>query len=112
MKQLGLGLSGLPRAPRPGAMRSFHPRLETPAEAIAGEERAASQEARLLSWFRSVPGRRFTASEINGRAGLKCPLTSTRRALTNMAKRGEILHHREDRRPGPFGARESTWSLA
>lgn len=111
MKQLGLDMGDAPREPRKAALRSFHPRLENVEEALAGEARAMSQEQALLEWFRQLPGRRFTASEVHGRSGAKGPLTSTRRALTNLAKRGEILHHRTDRRPGPFGARESLWSL-
>jgi hypothetical protein len=40
------------------------------------------------------------------------PITSVRRALTNLTNRGLLIHHKADRRPGPFGAKESTWSLA
>jgi hypothetical protein len=31
--------------------------------------------------------------------------------MKNLTKRGLLVHHPEDRRPGPFGARESVWSL-
>lgn len=100
-----------PRRRRRAALRAFKPRLESPSEALAGDERAVRQEEALLAWFRLEPGRRFTPSEVHELAGLRCPLTSIRRALTNLTDRCDLVHHREDRRVGPYGARESTWSL-
>jgi hypothetical protein len=106
-----------PSRRRKAALLAFHPRLESPAEALAGETRALRQEEALLAWFRLAPGKRFTPSEVHRLAGLACPLTSIRRALTNLSTPTQdrpeppLAHHREDRRPGPYGARESTWSL-
>ncbi len=99
-EQLGLELEQ-PRRRRGAALVAFHPRLETPAEALEGEARAVRQEDALLAWFRLHPGRRFAPSEVHELAGLTCPITSVRRALTNLTNRGELVHHPEDRRPGP-----------
>lgn len=93
------------------------PRLESPDEALAGEARAQRQEAVLLEWFRAgdllAAGLRWTPSEIHNRPAFRTwPLTSVRRALTNLTARGYLVHHKADRRQGPRGARESTWSLA
>jgi len=113
--QLALGWDA-PAAPRAGALRSFHANASTTVdEALAGEARAKGQDDRVLSWFGWVGGDRFTASEVHtalgGDAGFG-PLTSLRRSLTGLAKAGKLQHHRADRRPGPRGARETTWSQA
>jgi len=42
---------------------------------------------------------------------LHWPITSARRALTNLTRAGDLAHHPADRRPSRFGGRESTWSL-
>jgi hypothetical protein len=113
VKQLGLGLEA-PQKPRTGALRSYHVQSHVPVpEALEGERRAVRQEDLLLTWFRSDlrPGRRFTPSEVHNHFG-QWPLTSIRRALTNLTTLGLLTHHKADRRPGPFGAKESTWSLA
>ena len=118
-EQLALALAPeAPRRRRSAALRAFHPRLESPAEALAGEARAVRQEEKILGWFRLRPGRRFTPSEVHALAGLRCPPTSIRRALTTLSTPREgrpdppLQHHPEDRRMGPYGAKESCWSLA
>jgi hypothetical protein len=113
--QLPLGFES-PTAPRSSGLRSFHANASTTVdEALAGEARAKAQDDRVLSWFGWVGGARFTASEVHtalgGDAGFG-PLTSLRRSLTGLAKAGKLQHHRADRRPGPRGARETTWSRA
>ena len=107
-EQLPLALATVPRRPRSSALRAFRPRLESPAEALAGEARAVRQEAAILGWFLAHPGR-HAPSEVAD-AFPRWPVTSVRRALTCMTRRGLLRHHREDRRPGPLGARESVWS--
>ncbi len=94
----------------------FHTRGEPmgPAEALAGERRAQRQDARILAWFRAHPGR-WTPSEVHAAEDLldlNCPLTSTRRAITNLTRAGQLRHYPTDRKPGPFGAKESTWSVS
>ena len=79
-------------------------------------ERPFRTEADLCAAFLLWVGR--TPSEVHALAGLRCPLTSIRRALTTLSTPREgrpdppLRHHPEDRRPGPLGARESCWSLA
>jgi DNA-binding GntR family transcriptional regulator len=119
MTQLPLDLAAeMPPAPaRP--QRSFHVRSHVTAEeAQAGEARARTQEAQVLEWLRRftrsqrfATGSRWTPSEI-ARAFSSWPLTSVRRALTNLTTAGLLTHWPGDRRPGPFGAKESTWSIA
>lgn len=97
----------------------FHTRAQPmgPAEAIAGERRAQVQDHRVREVFeRLANGCALTPSQVHGylcdEAGPQAPLlTSIRRSLTNLTRRGALEHHRADRRPGPHGATESTWSL-
>ena len=116
MTQLPLGLEEAPKEPRTGALRSFHVQSHvTVPEALEGERKAGRQDKRVLSVFR--PGQRLTPSQVRGllcdECGPAAPLlTSVRRSLTNLTTRGLLIHHKADRRQGPYGAKESVWSLA
>ena len=114
-KQLALVLgTDPPRRARAAALRSAHFQSHVPVdEALAIEERASKQDAAILEWFRLrdlCADRRWTPSEVHAEFP-QWPLTSIRRSLTTMASRGLLVHHPTDRRPGPFGVKESTWSL-
>ena len=117
-EQLGLDLEDAPKGKRRGALRSFHARSHVPvAEALAGENRANRQDALVLAVFRALPGRRLTPSDVEYELAQREPppiplLTSIRRSLTNLTNRGLLAHDARDRRPGPRGSSESTWSLA
>lgn len=101
----------------PRTLSSYH--VSSPAttlpEALAGEKRARSQEAAIFRLFYGLDGEHLTPSEVANKVNRgrerPWPLTSIRRALTNMTKRGLLVHHPYDRRPGPYVALESTWSL-
>lgn len=87
-------------------------------EALAGNRRAARQDARVLEAFRlyATHGQRLTPSQVHAllcdETGPPAPLlTSIRRSLTNLTTRGLLEHHPRDRHLGPRGATESTWSL-
>lgn len=112
MSQLALSFeTPVPKAPRTAALRAFVPRDENVEEALAGNARGNAQEQRILQHFRSLPpGARRTPWEIHEALG-GC-INSTRRALSLLVDRGELVDHRTDRRPsGPFGSRSRTWSL-
>ena len=119
-EQARLPFEDAPRQRRAGARRSFHVRShQTAAEAQAGEARALRQEDAILGWFwmQATEGRlppapvRFTPSEVHA-AFPQWPITSIRRSLTNLTKRGLLVHFPADRRMGPLGSKESTWGLA
>lgn len=111
MKQLGLDLDA-PKMERASAYRSAHFRSHvTVPEAYETESRARRQDGAVLAFFRARPGERFTPSRVHEYFP-QWPLTSIRRSLTNLTGRGLLTHHKADRRPGPLGAKESTWSLA
>lgn len=115
--QLPLPLASAPQAKRTAALRSFKARHETAEEALAGEAKAQRQEDIILEHMRKdwKPYMRWTPSQLNdqwhlGKYGW--PITSIRRALTNLTAKGLLRKHPEDRRLGPRGSKECTWSLA
>lgn len=113
-QQLGLDLEQeAPRARRTSKPESFHVRSAmTPAEVLAGAIRNRGQEESILSWIRAQgPGRTFTPSEVN-EAFPGLPITSIRRALTDLTTARRLVHDELVRRLGPRGAKESTWRLA
>jgi hypothetical protein len=117
-QQLGLQLDDDVPAPQPRPRRSFHLRSHaTVEEAQAGERRAARQEDAILALFRMKPGLRLAPSGVHSWFP-QWLLTSVRRALTNLSTvspdqpEPPLRHYPADRRPGPHGAKESTWGLA
>jgi hypothetical protein len=114
VKQLELALADPPRKARTAALRSAHFQSHVPAgEALAIEAAAGHQDAEILDFFRVrdlCADRRWTPSEVHAEFP-QFLLTSIRRSLTNLTRRGLLLHHPHDRRSGPRGARESCWSL-
>lgn len=108
-----------PRRRRAAALCSHHLRSHQPAdEALEGEKKAAAQEEAILELLRADADacqawdkRRWTPSEVH-EAFRRWPITSIRRALTNLTNRGLLIHYPADRRQGPRGGKESTWGLA
>jgi hypothetical protein len=81
-------------------------------EAQEGERKAQRQEDLVLEWFRAHPGARVTPSELKRwEIAARWPLTSVRRALSNLTHAGYLVHYKAERRPGPYGANESCWGL-
>lgn len=114
--QLGLDLDEQPPKARADTPPSYHVRAhQTVAEVEAGESRAARQDVLVLEVFRT--GRRLTPSQVEDILVETQPppvplLTSIRRSMSNLTRRGLLIHYKADRRAGPRGARESTWGLA
>lgn len=101
-----------PPRPDPATISSYHVRSETPlAEALAGEQRARTQEVVILEWFRQQPaGWVFAPSDVHEAFDF-WPITSIRRALTNLTTKRQLVHYPRQRVDGPMGAKESTWGL-
>jgi hypothetical protein len=102
-----------PKPPKAYFVRSH----QSPAEVAEGERRANLQEAAILDFFRALGrGRRMTPSDVYAAIGRyegpnRWPLTSIRRAMTCLTRRGLLLHWPGERRLGPMGRNESCWSL-
>ncbi len=103
-----------PPEPTPGPAFHAHGAHLTATDAQQAEAKAARQDEAVAAWFRLHPGERVTPSELHARlvVAKAWPLTSVRRALSNATAAGLLAHHKADRRPGPYGSMESTWSLA
>jgi hypothetical protein len=101
--------------PIPPEPTSFHVRQPiTAAEQEAGEVKAKSQETQVLEFFQARPGEHVTPFDVWRAVGKPkdWPLTSVRRAMTNLTGRGLLVFHAADLRPGDLGATNHTWSLA
>lgn len=131
MTQLSLGLDEAPKQEKTLALRSFHTQRQPVGlqEALDGERVARRQNHALLNLIREHwnPGERFTAREVHAylerrcqASGKTCPeLTSTRRGITDMAdpfnypgEEPPLVHHPDERVPGPKGRLNSCWSLS
>jgi len=74
-------------------------------------EQAESQEERAEAFFRARKGRRFTPFEVQERAFPNTPITSVRRAISNLTEAG-VLRKTEETREGRYGQPNHTWTLA
>lgn len=107
--------------------------VEVAAEIKQGTEKAAKQDLAVLEFFRANPGR-WSPSQVWQRVGPRWPgtvldkdgemvrigprvetspmwpLTSVRRAITNLTERG-LLRFTAERRGGLFGRPEHVWEL-
>lgn len=90
---------------------SFHNTIEARGDQLKSyESRASSQELSILSFFKQHPTRMFTPSEIHKKLfdPFQTPLTSVRRAITNLAQAGE-LRKTDIKVTGPYGMPEHCW---
>jgi len=94
----------------------FHQRNQMPeADVARGKRQAANQETIIRRYFEDHPEVRLTPPEVLERlfsALGGCPLTSVRRALTDLTEQGVLTKHTDDQKPGPYGMRNCTWGLA
>lgn len=74
------------------------------------QAQAKRQDDAVLAWFRAHPGVLATPEDVWRAVLPEAPLTSVRRAITNLANRGALLktaHTRETQ----YGRRAHTWCL-
>ena len=83
-----------------------------PAELVQLEFRAEGQERAILEFFRRFPGGKYTPPEVLENTRLGCPLTSVRRALTNLTRQGLLAKDEGTQRRGRYGVSNCTWYLA
>ena len=74
-------------------------------------EKVAKQEDVVITFFRLSPGRRFTPEEVQRYCNINSPLTSVRRAITNLTNDGKLTKTKEMRK-GMYGKSVHTWELA
>jgi len=79
------------------------------------EQKAKSQEEKILRWFKqdaalANSSRGVSPSVVKAILFPNAPLTSIRRAMTNLTNQGELVKS-DQQRKGPFGRPEYMWIL-
>jgi Fe2+ or Zn2+ uptake regulation protein len=75
-------------------------------------KRAATQNEKILQYFKANPGQEFTPGDILAACfGNSTPLTSIRRAISTLTKEGKLVKT-ATKRKGPFGAENYCWTYA
>jgi hypothetical protein len=93
-------------------MRTYYNTNKLPhPDFLAAIHNAKSQQEKILIYFQSLPGRRFAPHQIKAAIfSDHTPITSIRRAITNLEKDGFLT--KTDRMiEGDFGAPVHTWEL-
>lgn len=83
----------------------------TGARLAAADAKALTQEEAVLRHFRRHPGLYLTPDQVLAVMAPRTPLTSVRRAMTNLTTRGLLV--KTDRlKEGPYGSPAHCWVLA
>jgi hypothetical protein len=93
--------------------RSYHQTQSalTASQAAEYRQQAKSQEELILSFFQSRPGVAMSPEYIRDSILPQAPLTSVRRAITNLTKAGELVHT-DEVVAGYYGRPVGTWKAA
>lgn len=73
--------------------------------------KCGEQQRLVLDWFRRHPDELATPFEIRDRVMPRVPITSVRRAITNLTTIG-LLEKTDTQRAGKYGRRNYCWRLA
>jgi len=92
---------------------SYHNTTEsTGPERRRYQDKAVSQETKILAHFKGRPGAEITPSfVVKYYFNNSVPITSVRRALTNLTNAGELVKTNKQVK-GPYGRPEFQWRLA
>jgi hypothetical protein len=91
--------------------RSFHDTLHLPGEELRHADKTCKrQEEVVLKCFNQSPHRTLTPAEVHLMIGQQWPLTSVRRAITNLTKEGKLIKTSEQRK-GIYGMLNNCWKL-
>lgn len=86
----------------------FNTTHSTGATLARYETAAQTQDAAVLAIFRARPREALSPSQVWGLMDTRAPLTSIRRAITNLTLAGVLLKTDSQHR-GPFGRPEYRW---
>jgi hypothetical protein len=81
-----------------------------PAEAARQGRINGYQSEQILKFFRSNPRYHFTPFDVAIRTGLRAPITSIRRAITDLTRSGYLVKT-ERMKIGQYGMPNHTWKL-
>ena len=89
---------------------TFYNTIEETADELAeSQAKAQTQGEKILDCFYSCD-EPLSPSMVLARSGLNCPITSIRRAMTNLSNEGQ-LEKTNDYVKGIYGKREHLWTL-
>jgi hypothetical protein len=89
---------------------TFYNTIDETAEELAeSQAKAQTQGEKILDCFYSCD-EPLSPSMVLARSGLNCPITSIRRAMTNLSNEGQ-LEKTNDYVKGIYGKREHLWTL-
>ena len=77
---------------------------------LASEANAITQEAIILAFFESNDAGLFSPCDVQKEVLSTCPLTSVRRAMTNLSSEG-LLEKTKMMKIGIYGKQVHTWRL-
>lgn len=90
----------------------FHLRNNMPTDDIAkGEVQALKQADKILAFFVANPDKSYTPFEVLAQLKMTCPITSIRRAMTDLTKAGFLIKDVANQRKGNYGMSNCTWRL-
>lgn len=82
------------------------------ADLADAEAKALTQEERIEALFNGMPdGWTASPEDVHRKVGGRSPLTSTRRAMTNLTRRG-VLVKTDNQREGQYGRPVYLWKAA
>lgn len=91
----------------------YHVRNRVPIQDLRkGKRQAARQEDIVLQFFERHPNEGFTPFALQSAMGTNWPITSVRRALTDLTNEGKLEKHVEQQRIEVYGVRNCVWRLA
>ena len=73
-------------------------------------DKCKSQEDKVLVLFKSYPKGKFTPADVHKHVLQASPLTSVRRAITDLTNDGHLIKL-EERKKGNYGHPNRTWRL-
>ena len=90
-------------------MSYYNTTQETGTELVLSHQKAKSQDDAIYQHFVST-GKALSPSMVLNELGLNCPITSVRRAMSNLTKQGKIFKTKQNTL-GMYGKKESLWIL-
>ncbi len=91
-------------------MAYYNTTNETNPQLKQNQEKAKTQKDIVLSLFKKNKDRKMSASMIHKLTGLNCPLTSIRRAISDLHSEGQITKA-NIKVSGVYGRAENTWKI-
>lgn len=80
------------------------------AELLQARNKTNRQKDIVLQFFKDHPASNYTPFDVYRILGLNCPVTSIRRAITDLTEQGKLIKTDHQRR-GEYGTKNYCWRL-